>query len=223
MKIILLITLFTLQLFALNPKVYAALGDKIYDNMDKIDALQYTREFRGYKTEIKEYVFDVKALKGIGYMIDKGNSQVTKKEYLQNLRKLSKTNDFFVESIKSAFHKSIRDEDSDLFRLTVTSGLIDTRRNKSKIKEYYYSHSDELDIAGTIIEEFVQEDIERQKRSKKKVYKGPTKEDIERAKIERIRAKDKAKQEAIAKALEEELKRKKQKIREEQKKELKTR
>ncbi len=218
MKILLLITLLTLQLFAVNPKVYSALGDKLYDNLEYIDALQNNIEFKMYKKEILEYLFDVKSLKGIGFQIDKGESPITKKEYLKNLRKLSKTNDFFVKTVNKIFQRSIIKENSREFLNMVNTGLVDTDRYKDDIKEYYYKHKNELDISGSVIEKFVQEDT----KNKKRVYTGPTKEEIQKAKIERIRAKDKEKQEAIVKSLEKELLLKKKKIREEQKKELRT-
>lgn len=218
MKIILFITLFTLEIFAINPKVYSALGDKLYDNLEHIDRLQTNIEFKMYKKEISEYIFNVKSLKGIGFMIDKGESNISKNEYLKNLRKLSKTNDFFVKTANKIFQKSIRKENSKEFLNMINTGLIDTDRHKNLIKEYYYDHKDELDISGTVIEKF----IEKDKKQKKSVHVGPTKEELQKAKVERIRAKDRAKQKAISKSIEEELLKKKQKIREEQKKELRT-
>ena len=218
MKIILLITILTLELFALNPKVYSALGDKLYDNQKKISSLVDIAGFSSHEKKIKEYIFDLKSLKGIGFMIDNGDSQVTKKEYLQNLRKLSKINDFFLVTVDKKFHKSINQHSSDTFLAIIETGLIDIERNKDLIKKYYYVHKDDIDAKGTVLEDLVKEDP----KNKKKVYKGPTKEDIQRAKIQRIRAKDKKKQESINKSLEEELLRKKQQIRQDQKKELKT-
>lgn len=218
MKILLLVTIFTLQLFAINPKVYSALGDQLYDNLHSIERLQTNIEFKMYKKEIREYVFDVKSLKGIGFMIDKDNSPITKREYLTKLRDLSKTNDYFIKTVNDLFNKSVRKENSKKFLSMIKTDLVDTDKNKDRIKEYYYKHKNELDISGTVIEKFVKED--RYKR--KKIDKGPTKEEIRKAKIQRIRAKDKARQEAIAKSLEKELLRKKKKIREEQRKELRT-
>ena len=216
MKILLLTFLITVQIFALNPKVYAALGDKIYNNMNHIKDLKDIKEFKVYKSEIQEYYFNVNAVKALGFMLDKGDPSVSKRDYLKKLRLLSKTNDFFIETVNAAFKKAINDENSKLFLETVKSGLVDTRKNKNLIKKYYYKHKDEIDIRGSVIQDFVDEDI----RNKKPVYRGPTKEELQKAKIERIRAKDKAKQEAIAKSIEEELAKKKKKIREDQKKEL---
>lgn len=218
MKFIILTTLLTFQLFAINPNVYAALGNKLYDNVENIAKLQDIEEFEIYRQKIQEYYYNVQAVKNDGFMIDDGNSKVSKKDYLKKLRKLSKTNDFFVATVNAAFQKSIKDKDSLLFINTVNSGLINTTKYKKEIKTYYYAHKEEIDISGSVIEKFVNEDI----RNRKKVYRGPTKEELEKEKIRRIRAKDKAKQEAIAKSIEEELLRKKRKIREEQKKELRT-
>ena len=218
MKIIILTTLLALQLFAINPKAYAALGDKVFNNLDGIEKLKRINEFKMYKEKIQDYNFNVKAIKDIGFMIDKGNSNISKKEYLKKLRKLSKTNDFFIESVNSAFAKSLKDENSVLFLNLINTGLINTNKHKNTIKKYYYSHKNDLNIDGTVIEKFVNQD----KKNKKRIYIGPTKEEIQKAKIQRIRAKDKARQEAISKSIEEELLKKKKKIREDQKKELRT-
>lgn len=219
MKIILLITILTLQLFAINPKVYSALGDKLYNNADNIKSLAKHKNFINEKDKIEEYVVVVSVLKGIGFNIDNGDFSVTKEEYLAKLRKLAKTNDYYMMRVKRLFLNSLDKEDSELFLDMVNTGLINTQRYKSDIKQYYYSHKDAIDINGTVIEDFVAED---EKKNQKPKYKGPTKEEIQKANIERIRAKDREKQEAIAKSLEEDLKKKKEKIREEQKKELKT-
>jgi hypothetical protein len=221
MKIILLITILTLQLFATNPKVYSALGDKLYNNADNIQSLTKHKNFINEKDKIEEYVVVVKVLKGIGFNIDNGDFSVTKEEYLAKLRKLAKTNDYYVMRVKRLFLNSLDKEDSELFLNMIKTGLVNTQRYKSDIKKYYYNHKDAIDINGTIIEEFVAEDESKKKKQKPK-YKGPTKEEVQKANIERIRAKDREKQEAIAKSLEEELKMKKEKIREDQKKELKT-
>lgn len=218
MKIILLISILTLQLFALNPKVYSALGDKIYNKVDSIQNLHKYKYFENEKEKIEDYAVVVNVIKNIGFNIDKGDHSVTKDEYLKKLRELSKTNDFYLMRVKRFFLNSIEKQDNNLFLEMIKTGLIDTTRYKAEIKKYYYQHKEDLDIKGTVIEEFVAED----EKNKKKVYKGPTKEEIEKAKIERIRAKDREKQEAISKSLEKELKKKKEKIREEQKKELKT-
>ncbi len=220
MKIILFTTILALTLFASNPKVYSALGDKLYNNLEKIGSLEQNKNFKSDDDIIKEYIFSVKALKEIGFNIDKGNFSVSKKEYLTSLRELSKTNDYFVIKVKKLFLDSIDKEDSELFISMIKTGLLDINRYKSKIKNYYYTHKDEIDIKDTIIEEFL---AEEQKKSKKPaVYKGLTKEELHKANIERIRAKDKARHEAMQKALEEELREKKMLIREQQIKELRT-
>jgi len=218
MKIILFTIIFTLQLFGSNPKIYSALGDKLYNNADNIQSLSKHKNFINEKDKIEEYVVVVNVLKGIGSKIDSGDSSVTKEEYLAKLRKLAKTNDYYVMRVKRLFLSSLDKEDSELFLDMVKTGLLNTQRYKSEIKKYYYNHTDTLDIDGTVIEEFIAED----QKAKKRVYKGPTKEELQKANIERIRARDKARQEAIQKALEEELKKKKLEIRNEQKKELKT-
>jgi len=157
-------------------------------------------------------------VKEVGFMIDKNRSNTSKKEYLKKLRELSVTNDFFIDLVNSYMEKSMSEEDNILYLEMANSRLINVQKYKKQIKKYYYAHKSELNIKGTFVQTLIDEDL----KNKKPLYIGPTKEELEKAKINRIRAKDKAKQEAISRSIEEELTKKKLKIREEQKSELRT-
>lgn len=212
--------LFTQSLFSqnLNPVVYAALGDNIYNNASKINNLQYLKEFQIYKDQIITYSKDVEAAKTMGFAIEEGNDSINKGVYLKKLRALSKTNDFFINTVNSNFKFSIKNEDNELFVNSVDSGLIDISRHGNKIKSYYKSHENDINEYGTVLNKLVP--TYGPKTHKEKTLRGPTKKEIQDAKMRRIRQKDKAKQESIQKALEDELIRKKVNIRNVQKKEL---
>lgn len=217
MKQIILILIFSIILLAKTPDVYSALGDVIYNNVKNIENLKKISSFKKYENKINNYALRVKGLKKMGFSIESGDIKIDKLVYLQKLRELSKTNDFFVIKTIESFKISIKDEDSKLFYIIINSGLLNIQRYKFQVKKYYLSHSNDVNITG-VIQKYIEIDLPKKKKTKSKAL---TKKEKQAAKIKRIREKDRLKQEAIKKSLEDETKRKKIKIREEQKRELK--
>ncbi|MFT7003022.1 MAG: hypothetical protein ACJAWW_000356 [Sulfurimonas sp.] len=217
-KIVILSLLATL-LTAGNPTVYSALGDVIYDNVEKIEKLKEIPEYLIYENKIDSYVKEVYKAKDIAYAIEAGEQTKDKGVYLQKIRTLSKTNDFFHRTIVSFFKSSMDIKNNDLFFKTVNSGLLDTQKYKREILEYYDVNCADMNASG-VIQEYLDEDEKlnlKQNRLKKKAI---TKKQIQEAKIKRIRLKDKEKQESIQKTLEQELLKTKSNIRKEQVEEL---
>ncbi|PHQ65144.1 MAG: hypothetical protein COB99_05715 [Sulfurimonas sp.] len=216
---LLILSLLATYLIAGNPKVYSALGDVIYDNVDNIEKLKKIAEFSQFEKKIDSYVKEVYEAKDVGYAIEAGDKTKDKKEYLQTIRELSKTNDFFHRTTVTSYKSSITNQNNELFSNTINSGLIDTKKYKAKILEYYFAHCTDMNTSG-VIKKYLDED-EQLKRKEIVAKKSTlTKKQIQEAKIKRIRKKDKAKQELIQKALEEELIKKKSEIRKEQIEEL---
>jgi hypothetical protein len=217
MKKILILFLFVAILNAKNPLVYASLGDVIYDNLPKIENLKNLEEYSVFNEKIDVYVQEVNALKKYGFLVENGDSAASSKVYLEKLRELSKTNDFFVRSAKMSYMSAIENENSPLFSSIINSGLIDVQANKSQIKEYYFAHSDDINATG-VIQSFLDEDALLLQKNQPKQYK--SKKETEAEKIRRIREKDKERKEAIKRSLEEEVSRKKAQILQEQVREL---
>ncbi len=216
---LLLMTVLTTILMAANPKPYAALGDVIYNNVDKIESLSYFDAYSLYATEIEAYVKEVKETRVEGIKIEMGGASISKKEYLNRLRKLSKTNDYFLRSIRSNYKTSMQNNDFALFSEIINCGLIDTQSKKDEIIDYYFLHQEDINATG-VINDFLENDAKLRalKESQKKIRK--TKKQIEEEKIKRIRERDKASREKLEKKLQEDLVKKKLEIREKQKKEL---
>ena len=217
MKKIIILFIFSILLFAKNPDVYAALGDVIYDNAPKIEKLKTITEYVSSPKEIDKYISDVEKTKKIGYKIESGDESIDKKSYLKSLRKLSKTNDYFVRHVYKVYKNALESEDSWLLSQMINSGLMDTKKYKKEIIEYYKTHSDIMDTSG-VIQKYLDEDAKLRVKKNKPV--GLTKEQMLKAKIKRLREKDRLKQEAIQKSLEEQVAKEKVKIRQEQVEEL---
>jgi len=206
-------------LYAQNPKIYAALGDIIYNNVDKIDKLQIVPEFSAYQNDIQNYVKKVQETKKMGFAIENGDKTIDRKEYLNRLRKLSQKNDFFTRAVDVSFKTSLENQNSALFDNMINSGLLQTQKYKKDIIDYYFKHSDELNTTG-LIQKYLDEDarLRAKQKAQKKHYKTKRERELER--IRRIRLKDKLEQEKLERELEEKLRKKKLEIREYQKKEL---
>ena len=200
------------------PNVYSALGDVIYGNIANIVKLQYIDNFKSFSEKIKNYSKSVEKSKAIGFDIESGNKNIDEVVYLETLRTLSKENDYFVRSVKSAYQSSIDKQDSKLFTQTVNSGLLDTDKHRDQIIEYYFAHSKDINASG-VIQKILDEDAKI--KSKRKTYNYEQAKKLrEEAKIKRIREEDKKQQVKLEKELTEEVKQKKLEIRETQKNEL---
>ena len=211
--------LLTTLLYAQNPIAFAALGDVIYNNVDKIEKLKNIDEYKIYDEKIDKYVADVKKAKEEGFALENGASAVTKKAYLNKLRALAKTNDFFVRSVASSYDAAKRDQNNKLFSKIINSGLLDTKERKKEIIDYYFAHAQDMNTTG-LIQSYLEEDAKlcAKKEAQLKRYKSKKEREAER--IKEIRERDKREKERLEKKLQEELQKKKEEIREYQKEEL---
>jgi len=199
----------------LNPKVYEALGDNIYNNVAYIEKLQEMPRFSRDIAKIQEYVDDVNEAKEIGYNIENKTNSVSTDEYLKRMRALTKRNDGFIQDVVNSYKSSMRYKDNDFFHKIINSGLLDTQKYKSEIMSYYLEHSRQIDASG-VIQSYLDEEelLKKQAKVKKKVI--VTKRQIQDAKIKRLRQNDKNQDAKIQKELDDELTTKKKEILEEQ-------
>jgi len=220
MRILFFSLAISIVLLASNPKVFAALGDVIYDNASKIEKLKDIDEFEKYNEKIENYLQNVQTTKERGYILQKYPNAKLRKEYLISLRKLVKTNDFFVRLANKRYEEAKEDNNTTAFIQILNTGLIDSELHKKEIIDYYFSHNGEINATGTVIEIFLNEDKKLKEKKAKEYKRKKSKREKERERIQYLRQKDKLQQERLQKKLEEELKEKKERIQEEQKEEL---
>lgn len=216
MQKLLLLFIFTLTLFADNPKVYAKLGDSIYDNLTKIEYLKGLEAYKELRGKIDIYSSRVKKAKVFGFAVENGSRANVKLDYLKEIRSLSKLNHYFERSAQNNFISAIKMKNNDLFIGIVNSGFIDTLKHKKKIMNYYNQNKKFINPEG-VIQNFIDEAYAKKH---KKRWKPKTKKQLQEEKIKRLRKNDKLKEEALERRLAAEVKAKKKKIREEQEKEL---
>ncbi len=221
MKKFIILFFLAVSLMAENPSVYSALGDVIYDNAIKIEKLKVIDEYN-LSNMIDTYLEKVSKIKELGFKLESGDKSINSKVYLNKLRELSKTNDFFVRQVYKTYKMALKNDDSWLLSQMINSGLMDTRKYKNEIINYYKTHSDIMDTAG-VIGQYLEEEAKlkaMEEASKKKKKIAPSRDELQKARIRRLRKNDELKQEAIKKSLEEEVAHEKSKIRQEQVKEL---
>lgn len=220
MKLFLSLFLLTLTLFASNPTIFATLGDTIYDNAPKIEQLKKFHEYQPFLEKIDNYVKEVNATKKLGFAVENGTRKDASRIYLQKLRELAKTNDFFVRSANVIFEKALANKNYDLLMDMLDTGLIDVERNKERLLEFYNANKDSFEPRGTL-GRIVEEEELRKKSKNTKEYYERLKKLREQEKIRRLRERDKKRQEELQKKLEKELEKKKEQIQKEQIQELK--
>ena len=216
---VLFFLLFSTIVFAKNPFPFSALGDIIYDNAPKIEKLKKIDDFAVYNKKIDNYILDVKKAKQEGFSLEKKSNAILRKSYLEKLRSLAKTNDYFVHLVKVLYKNSIKTDNPELFSKLVNSGLLDTDAYKKEIINYYFAHQKSIDSHG-VIQKYLDEDakLKAKKEAQQRRYNNKKAKEAER--IRYIREQDKIQQERLEKKLQEELQEKKMEIREYQKREL---
>ncbi len=195
----------------INPYVYSALGDVVYNNVSNIEKLKLIPSYAHSIKLIDLYVKEVNETREIGHGIQLRNNSKEQDDYLEKLRTLAKTNDMFQRNVLNSFELSIKNKDNELFRQTVNSGLLDTDKYKDEILEYHFANCNDKNATG-VIKDYLEED----KKLKAIQDTSKAKQKKQEEKIKRIRAKDKERQESIQKQLELELFEKKDSIRKEQ-------
>ena len=218
-KLFILLFTFTTLLFSANPKAYATLGNKIYDNVQNIKKLTTIGDYYLYKDEINSYLLKVNTAKQLGFSLDENSAPKVRKKYLQTLRQLSKDNDYYTRMAQTSLETSIENGDSLLFSKIINSGLIDTKANKKRILDYYFAHVNDVNASG-VIQSYLDQDEALKRKHDAMQRKRLSKKMREEQKIKRLREQDKARQTALENRLDRAVQKRKREIRKEQKEEL---
>ena len=237
-KYLLLLTL-SLSLYAQNPKSFAALGDVLYNDVDKFENLKEMASMQEFRSSIDTYIALAAETKEMGFAIDIENAKDDKdlavdgKEYLIALRKLSTEHDTIIDNSRTRFEEAMGDEDSETINGMINHGVIEIDDYKDELIRYYEEFGEDQNLSS--LETMYAGYLAKQKRETKatdvsdttavksvpSAPKAKTKVNQKNENIKkRMRAQDKAKTEAFERAVEEEKQEEKAKILEKQKKEL---
>ena len=152
MKKFILLVLSAISLFSSNPKVYSTLGDAIYNDISKIENLSNIDKYKSHQFKINNYIKDVNEAKALGFAIESGQKLDEKLTYLNKLRDLMKTKEYYINLIKNSFNEAVLKNNNLLFIHSVNSGLLDIKMHKSKILSYCKLNQADMQITGTLKE-----------------------------------------------------------------------
>lgn len=207
-----------------NPKVYAALGDVIYNDDEKIARITQLTSMQRYHKDIEKYLAATKHAKEIGFKIEQGDKTISNKEYLTTLRNLSKEHDTIIRRVNSAFDKSLETKDVQTFSFLSRCSLVDFSNERKQVVAFYHTYQEDINSTEVDALMLEQEQIIKKAHSKRVTF-GPTDGNATTSrpvssKLRRIREKEKAKEEAKKQAIEAASQRRKDEVQEKQKEEL---
>ncbi|MDA3945200.1 MAG: hypothetical protein PF439_00775 [Helicobacteraceae bacterium] len=218
-KYLLLLTL-SLSLFGQNPQSFAALGDVIYNDIDKFEKLKEMPTMQEFRTAIDSYITSAKETKKMGFAIDAKDTSVNGKLYLNALRKLSTEHDAIIGNSRTRFKEAIEDEDGETIIGMVNYGVINTDNYQDELIHYYEEFNEDQNLSS-LKGMYTKYISSLKKDDNSTAVTAAQKEILEnKASIERMRAKDKAKSDALESSVKEEKDREKKKVLNEQKREL---
>ena len=220
MKQFILLILFTLTLFAQNPKSFAALGDVIYDDIETFKTLKEMPSMKDHQEDIEVYITQALATKEMGFAVDAKDKSADSKVYLKALRKLSADHDAIILNSRKRFKEAMSDEDSETINKMVLCGVVNPENYKNELIDYYREFGEDSNLSSldVMYQEYLKS-IKKDTNTSKLTE--AQKEDRENAaRIKRIRAKIEAKETALKKSVAQEQKREKEKVLSTQKKEL---
>ena len=219
MKKYLLLLTVTLTLFAQNPKSFAALGDVIYDDVDKFENLKNLASMQDFQAAIDTYIASADTTKKMGFAVDAKESSVDGKSYLKALRALSIERDAIILSSRDRFKEAMTDEDGITINGMLGYGVIDSENYKTELISYYEEFGEDQNLSN--VEPLYMQHLASLKKDNNTSLSQAQREARENeARVKRMRAKNKANEEALARSVEEQQKRDKMNVLNEQKKAL---
>ena len=121
-RLALLLLLFASLLYAANPKVYAPVGDPVYNDAAALKKLSRLKMFRTEKKNIERFVAEVNRIKKTGFELEHTKDKESAKNYLQHLRTLSKENVRLTSVVKTKLRNTIKKEWPQTYRKILASG-----------------------------------------------------------------------------------------------------
>jgi len=134
MKIFLFFFLCSFLVYAKTPTVFKDFGDPLYANALKLEKLKELPIIS--KEKLDSYLKNVEEVKKFGNTLLKSDEKA-KEKYFEDLRKLAKQNDIYVDQAREFFKQAFDKDDVEMFSKILESGLIDIKRNEEKIFEFY--------------------------------------------------------------------------------------
>jgi hypothetical protein len=218
MKKLLLALFISVSVYAQNPVIFAALGDVIYNDVDKFGKLGDLAAMRDFKPAIDDYISSANRSKKIGFAVDSNDGTGDAKAYLKELRSLSAKHDAIVLNARKRFAEAIQEQDSETMTGMIKIGIVDPKDYKNQLIQYYedYSEDQNLSVIEPLYKDYKYKLACEENASRSANAEAAQNEEV----VNRMRASDKASKEALTRSVKEECEREKLNVMQEQKKAL---
>ncbi|MEA3373485.1 MAG: hypothetical protein U9Q62_07330 [Campylobacterota bacterium] len=217
-KLLSVLFLVGVTLYAQNPKVYAGLGDVIYGDMVKISNLADTKLMSSHQENIDKYLRKCLNLHKKGLIIDRDGGD--EKAYLNELRTLAKEYDFFVRTAQRSLHQAMSNNDYDAFSQFIKSGLIDIEKDDEQIIGFYELHRSETNVIPEVESYIEYRDELKKQEAEALAARRALYLKYKQRRIDQINRRQSNKKAAFAQEVEDERVRTKEEVYKEQKQEL---
>ncbi len=218
-KLLLIVFVLVVSLYAQNPKVYQKLGDVIYDDMIKISNLADTKAMNSYAQSIDKYLNACMTLKEEGLALDRDGGD--EKVYLNKLRKLANEYDFFLRAAHTSLHQTMAYNDYAAFSELMETGLIDIEKDTDQIIAFYEKHRIQVNEIPEIESYIAYRDEIKKQDANALAERRAIYDRYKQRRVDQINRRQAKKKAAFAKEVEEERARTKEEVYKEQKEELK--
>lgn len=207
---IFLTLLLAVTVWAANPKMYAGVGDPIYDTMEQVKSLVWIESMRKYRQGIGDFLAACQTTKEQGLALEKSHAvESERKGYLQKLRTLTREHDFFVNAARKVFEQTMKTGNYEDFSKLIETGLIDTATNRQEITAFYETHRGTHRIE--VLDAYLMEDQAlREREMSEKEKRRERYERYKKQRIEQINRRQKAEKASKRREIEAETERQKQ-------------
>lgn len=171
------------------------------------------------ETSIDSYITSAQSAKKMGLALDAKTDGIDAKSYLKVLRELSIERDTIISSSRDRFKEAIADEDGVTVNGMLSNGIINAENYKKELLNYYEEFGEDQNLSN--VEPLYLEYLASLKKDDNVLLSQEQIEALDnKARVTRMREKNKAKSEALARSVEEQKKQDKKEVLDEQKKAL---
>ena len=215
-----LIISMSVAMWAANPKIYAGLGDFIYDDMVNISQLGELDAMGNERVQIQAYLKRCQNVKERGFSLDNNGSVEEKENYLETLRSLETERKFFVNAANAALERKIQENDFEGYKELLQTGMIDIEKNSDDIINFYALNKSSENTIVEVEDYLIYRQALKKQEAEETVRRGAIYKSYRQRRLEQINRRQTENKAAEVNRIEAEREQKKEEIYKEQKEEL---
>ncbi len=193
-----------LQAYALNPKPYSELGDRLYNSIDSYATIP--SYLPNLKLTLADYIQMVKQLKVHGFEAEAGKREAA--GYLNALREADALRRRILVTLNAALYQSMEEDNTKQFLSIVKGGLLNLYKIQHDVLPYYKKRFK----SGTLpqLDEMVV--MEQKQLEAAQLRQQEQAQAIQDARVKRMRTADETEARALEERLDQEIEQERQKV-----------